>query len=209
MNVYVTNIIWWIYQDARGNDVDLSIYKGKGLLIVNVASQWYDTDWTVILGLFDYSFVPSFGLLDKASYSNFSLSDAVGLLIQTTQKWLNCMRNTRTKVISRPFSFLLINWYYYMENWNSHCAKLQAWRSWHFHATNLATKSQEVTKRSWSLLALASRLNTPFLTRYSFNHIQKLFLATCYTLWYAALGNFMHYISRTWDFSIFTIVLKL
>ncbi|RWV84593.1 hypothetical protein BHE74_00018127 [Ensete ventricosum] len=26
-------------QDARGNDVDLSIYKGKVLLIVNVASQ--------------------------------------------------------------------------------------------------------------------------------------------------------------------------
>lgn len=30
-------------QDARGNDVDLSIYKGKVLLIVNVASQWYRT----------------------------------------------------------------------------------------------------------------------------------------------------------------------
>lgn len=28
-------------QDAKGNDVDLSIYKGKVLLIVNVASQWY------------------------------------------------------------------------------------------------------------------------------------------------------------------------
>ncbi|CAM8951579.1 unnamed protein product [Rhodiola kirilowii] len=27
-------------KDARGNDVDLSIYKGKALLIVNVASQW-------------------------------------------------------------------------------------------------------------------------------------------------------------------------
>ena len=27
-------------QDAKGNDVDLSIYKGKVLLIVNVASQW-------------------------------------------------------------------------------------------------------------------------------------------------------------------------
>ncbi|KAK9277699.1 hypothetical protein L1049_007246 [Liquidambar formosana] len=26
-------------KDARGNDVDLSIYKGKVLLIVNVASQ--------------------------------------------------------------------------------------------------------------------------------------------------------------------------
>ncbi|CAM8902515.1 unnamed protein product [Rhodiola kirilowii] len=26
-------------KDARGNDVDLSIYKGKALLIVNVASQ--------------------------------------------------------------------------------------------------------------------------------------------------------------------------
>ncbi|CAL9089131.1 unnamed protein product [Musa textilis] len=28
-------------KDARGNDVDLSIYKGKVLLVVNVASQWY------------------------------------------------------------------------------------------------------------------------------------------------------------------------
>ncbi|XP_060197609.1 probable phospholipid hydroperoxide glutathione peroxidase [Lycium barbarum] len=28
--------------DAKGNDVDLSIYKGKVLIIVNVASQWKD-----------------------------------------------------------------------------------------------------------------------------------------------------------------------
>jgi len=28
-------------QDAKGNDVDLSTYKGKVLLIVNVASKWY------------------------------------------------------------------------------------------------------------------------------------------------------------------------
>lgn len=28
-------------QDAKGNDVDLSTYKGKVLLIVNVASRWY------------------------------------------------------------------------------------------------------------------------------------------------------------------------
>lgn len=27
-------------QDAKGKDVDLSAYKGKVLLIVNVASQW-------------------------------------------------------------------------------------------------------------------------------------------------------------------------
>jgi hypothetical protein len=30
-----------IFQDARGNDVDLSIFKGKVLLVVNVASKWY------------------------------------------------------------------------------------------------------------------------------------------------------------------------
>ena len=29
-------------QDASGKDVDLSTYKGKVLLIVNVASQWYE-----------------------------------------------------------------------------------------------------------------------------------------------------------------------
>lgn len=28
-------------QDAKGDNVDLSIYKGKVLLIVNVASMWY------------------------------------------------------------------------------------------------------------------------------------------------------------------------
>ncbi|KAK6137610.1 hypothetical protein DH2020_028636 [Rehmannia glutinosa] len=28
-------------KDAKGNDVNLGIYKGKVLLIVNVASQWY------------------------------------------------------------------------------------------------------------------------------------------------------------------------
>lgn len=27
-------------KDARGNELDLSSYKGKVLLIVNVASQW-------------------------------------------------------------------------------------------------------------------------------------------------------------------------
>lgn len=31
-----------VVQDASGKDVDLSVYKGKVLLIVNVASQWYD-----------------------------------------------------------------------------------------------------------------------------------------------------------------------
>ncbi|KAI5655499.1 hypothetical protein M9H77_32686 [Catharanthus roseus] len=34
------NFIFWIFRkDAKGNDVDLSIYKGKVLIIVNVASQ--------------------------------------------------------------------------------------------------------------------------------------------------------------------------
>jgi glutathione peroxidase-family protein len=30
-------------QDAKGNDVDLSTYKGKVLLIINVASKWYSS----------------------------------------------------------------------------------------------------------------------------------------------------------------------
>lgn len=30
-------------QDAKGKDVDLSIYKGKVLLVVNVASKWFFT----------------------------------------------------------------------------------------------------------------------------------------------------------------------
>ncbi|KAF8380257.1 hypothetical protein HHK36_027741 [Tetracentron sinense] len=34
------NVVFYFYlQDARGNDVDLSTYKGKVLVIVNVASQ--------------------------------------------------------------------------------------------------------------------------------------------------------------------------
>lgn len=32
--------VWWL-QDIDGNDVELSTFKGKVLLIVNVASQWY------------------------------------------------------------------------------------------------------------------------------------------------------------------------
>lgn len=31
----------YVLQDAKGNDVDLNIYKGKVLIIVNVASKWY------------------------------------------------------------------------------------------------------------------------------------------------------------------------
>lgn len=30
-------------QDAKGNDIDLGIYKGKVLLFVNVASKWYSS----------------------------------------------------------------------------------------------------------------------------------------------------------------------
>lgn len=37
---YGFNLALFKLQDARGNDVELSKYKGKALLIVNVASQW-------------------------------------------------------------------------------------------------------------------------------------------------------------------------
>lgn len=30
-----------ILQDAKGKDADLSVYKGKVLLVVNVASKWF------------------------------------------------------------------------------------------------------------------------------------------------------------------------
>ncbi|XP_047978877.1 probable glutathione peroxidase 4 [Salvia hispanica] len=30
-------------KDSKGNDVNLSSYKGKVLLVVNVASKWFDT----------------------------------------------------------------------------------------------------------------------------------------------------------------------
>ncbi|MCL7036443.1 hypothetical protein MKW94_027254 [Papaver nudicaule] len=45
--------------DARGNDVDLSTYKGKALLIVNVASQWFNRNLTLH---FCISFFSSEGL---------------------------------------------------------------------------------------------------------------------------------------------------
>jgi hypothetical protein len=47
-------------QDIKGNDVDLSIYKGKVLLIVNVASQWYCAPfystvwWCKLFSLFSF-----------------------------------------------------------------------------------------------------------------------------------------------------------
>ena len=45
IDISISFIIWIrklieFTQDARGNDVNLGIYKGKVLLIVNVASQW-------------------------------------------------------------------------------------------------------------------------------------------------------------------------
>lgn len=39
-HVFLWSLWVWI-QDARGQDVDLSIYKGKVLLVVNVASKWF------------------------------------------------------------------------------------------------------------------------------------------------------------------------
>jgi hypothetical protein len=44
-------------QDAKGNDVALSTYKGKVLLIVNVASKWYSSSalfFFVLLLIFFY-----------------------------------------------------------------------------------------------------------------------------------------------------------
>lgn len=45
LRLLVSFYLFWAYcllcpQDAKGNDVDLSTYKGKVLLIVNVASKW-------------------------------------------------------------------------------------------------------------------------------------------------------------------------
>lgn len=30
-------------QDVKGKDVDLSVYRGKVVMVVNVASQWYSS----------------------------------------------------------------------------------------------------------------------------------------------------------------------
>jgi len=78
-------------QDARGNDVELSRYKGKVLLIVNVASQWLK---------FLYSFpdsLMSFSLLFMCVF----LPDLVSL--QWSDKfqlyWVGITRNMAKKVL--------------------------------------------------------------------------------------------------------------
>lgn len=46
------SFLWAWDQDARGQDVDLSIYKGKVLLVVNVASKWFFSFPTLIFWVF-------------------------------------------------------------------------------------------------------------------------------------------------------------
>lgn len=44
------NVIWdLVVQDSKGKEVDLSLYEGKVLLVVNVASKWYFSSKNFIL----------------------------------------------------------------------------------------------------------------------------------------------------------------
>lgn len=107
-------------QDAKGNDVGLSTYKGKVLLIVNVASKWY-----ILLMCFTLVFVAIIvcylEIIQVLVYVNLTTMFYSCLLLppitcifcllftvfnpcaadwqtQTTQKWINYMRNTKIKV---------------------------------------------------------------------------------------------------------------
>lgn len=42
-------------QDAYGNNVDLGIYKGKVLLVINVASKWLDNLATYVWSIDHFS----------------------------------------------------------------------------------------------------------------------------------------------------------
>ncbi|KAJ0048141.1 hypothetical protein Pint_15192 [Pistacia integerrima] len=60
-----TSVHDFTVKDARGNDVDLSTYKGKVLLIVNVASQWYENIFI------DFHFRSNIGLTNS-NYTELS-----------------------------------------------------------------------------------------------------------------------------------------
>ena len=105
-------------QDSKGNDVDLSIYKGKVLLIVNVASKWYfvfliskitGIVHMYILGTLDL--LPCESQMPKRTLSVISTLTSfffffififcfmeVDWPIQTTRSWISCMKSIKIKV---------------------------------------------------------------------------------------------------------------
>lgn len=89
-------------QDYKAKDVDLSVYKGKVLLVVNVASKWF-------FPLFSLCLICSlFWVWTENCYrSKFLISGSfgivcgvvtVGLPIRITPNWLSSTTNTRTEV---------------------------------------------------------------------------------------------------------------
>lgn len=76
-----------LVQDAKGNDVDLSVYKGKVLLIVNVASKWY-LPWM-------FSFLHFFfAVRNKKEVIFFSLLFTPDLLQWTDKRKLHGVEST-------------------------------------------------------------------------------------------------------------------
>lgn len=70
-------------QDIEGNDVSLSQFTGKVLLIVNVASMWYDLSL-----LFDSRFTPNI-FIEECLYSNLFHGDGFFSIV------IICVQNSR------------------------------------------------------------------------------------------------------------------
>lgn len=58
-------------QDGKGKDVDLSIYKGKVLLVVNVASKWFGPAFSFFSLFHSCSNLGLFCKIDAGLFSNF------------------------------------------------------------------------------------------------------------------------------------------
>jgi len=71
-----------ILQDGKGNDVDLATYKGKVLLIVNVASKWYAYAYISILSFIHFIQTHQFG----STYFTLSIAAKSALVISHVHK---------------------------------------------------------------------------------------------------------------------------
>lgn len=95
-----------VVQDSRGKDVDLSIYKGKVLLVVNVASKWLFLLFFVFsFSKFRLNFINLTIFIFIFIYFFFYADYTVASQIQIILSWLSSTTNTRTKVfLLFPFS---------------------------------------------------------------------------------------------------------
>jgi hypothetical protein len=112
-------------QDARGKDVDLSQYKGKTLLIVNVASQWYaiafvslfsffnlQVSFCHIQGLFTKHWMIISGLFDNALWVCFLAKKKKKLLTKSQNTLNHCHSMSHKNIFSieskkQPLKFFI------------------------------------------------------------------------------------------------------